>query len=174
MLWTRADLSFALVNNLELLTHYTKHAENERCFSRQNRDEKKTEMRKNIQVERNLHLQRGTAASYKLRCSLSVPAYGWDDFMDGTLSRQLVCTGIFFVRSDFLAFLSSAAPGASHQHGAEVLRRVRTYRHGPTYETPRRPPVENRVGSSRETLEKRLEKTPSNACCFAQGSSLMC
>ena len=53
MLWTRADLSFALVNNLELLTsitHYTKRAENERCFSRQNRDEKKTEMRKNIQV----------------------------------------------------------------------------------------------------------------------------
>ena len=27
---------------------------------------------------------------------------------------------------------------------------------------------------SRETLEKRLEKTPSNARCFAQGSSLMC
>jgi hypothetical protein len=26
----------------------------------------------------------------------------------------------------------------------------------------------------RETLEKRLEKTPSNARCFAQGSSLMC
>ena len=46
MLWTRADLSFALVNNLELLTHYAKRAENERCFSRQNRDEKKTEMRK--------------------------------------------------------------------------------------------------------------------------------
>ena len=69
MLWTRADLSFALVNNLQLLTHYKKRAENERCFSRQNRDEKKTEMRKNIQVERNLHLQRGTAASYKLRAS---------------------------------------------------------------------------------------------------------
>ena len=50
MLWTRADLSFALVNNLELLTHYTKRAENERCFSRQNRDEKKTEMGKNIRV----------------------------------------------------------------------------------------------------------------------------
>jgi hypothetical protein len=27
---------------------------------------------------------------------------------------------------------------------------------------------------SRETLEKRLEKTPNNARCFAQGSSLMC
>jgi hypothetical protein len=27
---------------------------------------------------------------------------------------------------------------------------------------------------SRETLEKRLDKTPSNARCFAQGSSLMC
>ena len=26
----------------------------------------------------------------------------------------------------------------------------------------------------RETLEKWLEKTPSNAHCFAQGSSLMC
>jgi hypothetical protein len=26
----------------------------------------------------------------------------------------------------------------------------------------------------RETLEKRLDKTPSNARCFAQGSSLMC
>ena len=26
----------------------------------------------------------------------------------------------------------------------------------------------------RETLEERLEKTPSNARCFAQGSSLMC
>ena len=26
----------------------------------------------------------------------------------------------------------------------------------------------------RETLEKRLEETPSNARCFAQGSSLMC
>ena len=52
MLWTRADLSFALVNNLELLTHYTKRAENERCFSRQNRDGKKTEMRKNIRVRR--------------------------------------------------------------------------------------------------------------------------
>ena len=41
VLWTRADLSFALVNNLELLTHYAKRAENERRFSRQNRDEKK-------------------------------------------------------------------------------------------------------------------------------------
>jgi hypothetical protein len=80
---------------------------------------------------------------------VSVPFYGWDNFMDGTLSRQLVlnlvCTGIFFVRSVFLAFLSSAARGASHQHsknGAEVLRCVQTYRHGPTFETPRRPPVE--------------------------------
>jgi hypothetical protein len=27
---------------------------------------------------------------------------------------------------------------------------------------------------SRETLEKRLEKTPSNARCFAQGLCLMC
>jgi hypothetical protein len=27
---------------------------------------------------------------------------------------------------------------------------------------------------SRETLEERLEETPSNARCFAQGSSLMC
>ena len=27
---------------------------------------------------------------------------------------------------------------------------------------------------SRETLEKRLEEMPSNARCFAQGSSLMC
>jgi hypothetical protein len=27
---------------------------------------------------------------------------------------------------------------------------------------------------SRETLEKRPEETPSNARCFAQGSSLMC
>ena len=26
----------------------------------------------------------------------------------------------------------------------------------------------------RETLEERLEETPSNARCFAQGSSLMC
>jgi hypothetical protein len=26
----------------------------------------------------------------------------------------------------------------------------------------------------RETLEKRLDKTPSSARCFAQGSSLMC
>jgi hypothetical protein len=26
----------------------------------------------------------------------------------------------------------------------------------------------------RETLEERLEKTPSNARCFAQGTSLMC
>ena len=46
MLWTRADLSFALVNNLELLTHYTKRAENERCFSRQ------TEMRKKPRYEK--------------------------------------------------------------------------------------------------------------------------
>jgi hypothetical protein len=28
--------------------------------------------------------------------------------------------------------------------------------------------------TSRETLEERLEKTPSNAPCFAQGLSLMC
>ena len=55
MLRTRADLSYALVHNLELLTHYAKRAENERCFSRQNRDEKKTEMRKNIQVARRDH-----------------------------------------------------------------------------------------------------------------------
>ena len=48
VLRTRADLSFALVHNLELLTHFLKRAENERCFSIQNRDEKKTEMRKNI------------------------------------------------------------------------------------------------------------------------------
>ena len=51
VLRTRADLSYALVHNLELLTHFAKRAENERCFSRQNRDEKKTEMRKNIRVE---------------------------------------------------------------------------------------------------------------------------
>ena len=50
VLRTRADLSYALVHNLELLTHFAKRAENERCFSRQNRDEKKTEMRKNIRV----------------------------------------------------------------------------------------------------------------------------
>jgi hypothetical protein len=34
--------------------------------------------------------------------------------------------------------------------------------------------IRARVGISRETLEKRLEETPSNARCFAQGSSLMC
>ena len=34
--------------------------------------------------------------------------------------------------------------------------------------------VRARVGVSRETLEERLEKMPSNARCFAQGSSLMC
>jgi hypothetical protein len=34
--------------------------------------------------------------------------------------------------------------------------------------------VRARVGISRETLEKRLEKTSSNARCFAQDSSLMC
>jgi hypothetical protein len=41
---TRADLSFVLVHNIELLTHFAKRAENERCFStsRQNRDRKKT------------------------------------------------------------------------------------------------------------------------------------
>ena len=58
---------------------------------------------------------------------VSVPFYGWDDFMDGTLSRQLVCTGIFFVRSDFLAFLSSAAPGASHQHSKMVRKSYGAY-----------------------------------------------
>jgi hypothetical protein len=50
VLRTRADLSFALVHNLKLLTHFAKRAENERCFSRQNlhanRDEEKTEMAK--------------------------------------------------------------------------------------------------------------------------------
>ena len=63
MLWTRADLSFALVNNLELLTHYAKRAENERCFSRQNRDEKKTRYEKNIQVDVhfNAYFRLGTA-----------------------------------------------------------------------------------------------------------------
>jgi hypothetical protein len=50
VLRNRADLSFALVHNLELLTHFLKRAENERCFSSQNRDEKKTEMDKNIRV----------------------------------------------------------------------------------------------------------------------------
>ena len=59
MLWTRADLSFALVNNLELLTHYAKRAENERCFSRQNRNEKKTEMRKNIRVNLDTRVDTG-------------------------------------------------------------------------------------------------------------------
>ena len=59
--------------------------------------------------------------------AVSVTAYGWDDFMDGTLSRQLVCTGIFFVRSDFLAFLSSAAPGASHQHSKMVRKSYGAY-----------------------------------------------
>ena len=48
--------------------------------------------------------------------------------MDGTLSRQLVCTGIFFVRSDFLAFLSSAAPGASHQHSKMVRKSYSAYK----------------------------------------------
>ena len=62
MLWTRADLSFALVNNLELLTHYAKRAENERCFSRQNRDEKKTEMRKIYRLLNYLDSQRAKSA----------------------------------------------------------------------------------------------------------------
>ena len=43
---TRTDLRYALVHNLKLLTHFAKRAENERCFSRQNRDGKKTEMAK--------------------------------------------------------------------------------------------------------------------------------
>ena len=30
------------------------------------------------------------------------------------------------------------------------------------------------IGYLEERLEKRLDKTPSNARCFAQGSSLMC
>ena len=67
--------------------------------------------------------------------------------MDGTLSRQLVCTGIFFVRSDFLAFLSSAALGASHQHSKMVRKSYSAYKlidldQQATYETPRRPQVE--------------------------------
>ena len=83
--------------------------------------------------------------------------------MDGTVSRQLVCTGIFLSEPIFLAFLSSAAPGASHQHSKMVrksysayklidLECVQTYRPGPTYETPRRPPVEIELVN----LEKRL------------------
>ena len=48
--------------------------------------------------------------------------------MDGTLSRQLVCTGIFFVRSDFLVFLSSAALGASHQHSKMVRKSYSAYK----------------------------------------------
>ena len=48
VLRTRADLSYELVHNLELLTHFAKRAGNERWFSRQNRDEKKTEIWKNI------------------------------------------------------------------------------------------------------------------------------
>ena len=34
--------------------------------------------------------------------------------------------------------------------------------------------IGNADRTPRETLEERLEKTPSNARCFAQGSSLMC
>ena len=60
--------------------------------------------------------------------ALSVHVYAWDDFMDGTLSRQLVCTGIFFVRSDFLVFLSSAALGASHQHSKMVRKSYSAYK----------------------------------------------
>ena len=77
--------------------------------------------------------------------ALSVHVYAWDDFMDGTLSRQLVCTGIFFVRSDFLVFLSSAALGASHQHSKMVRKSYSAYRLidlDQPYETPRRPQVE--------------------------------
>jgi hypothetical protein len=49
VLRTRADLSYALVHNLELPTHFAKRAENERWFSRQNRDEKKTRYEKLLQ-----------------------------------------------------------------------------------------------------------------------------
>ena len=59
---------------------------------------------------------------------ISVPVYAWDDFMDGTLSRQLVCTGIFFVRFDFLVLLSSAALGASHQHSKMVRKSYSAYK----------------------------------------------
>ena len=34
--------------------------------------------------------------------------------------------------------------------------------------------IEHADQTPRETLEERLDKTPSNARCFAQGSSLMC
>ena len=50
--------------------------------------------------------------------------------MDGTLSRKLVCIGIFFVRSDFLVlvFLSSAALRASHQHSKMVRKSYSAYK----------------------------------------------
>jgi hypothetical protein len=48
--------------------------------------------------------------------------------MDRTLSRQLVCTGIFFVRSGFLAFLSSVANGAWHQHSKLVRKSYSAYK----------------------------------------------
>jgi hypothetical protein len=54
--------------------------------------------------------------------------------MDGTLDLdlshqfKLVCTGIFFVQSNFLAFLSSAALGASHQYSKMVRKSYSAYK----------------------------------------------
>ena len=81
--------------------------------------------------------------------------YGWDTKPPVGMHRDIFCPIRFFSIP-----IERRARGiaSAFQNGAEVLRRVRTYRPGPTYETPRRPPVENRVGSSRETLEERLEE----------------
>jgi hypothetical protein len=76
---------------------------------------------------------------------ISVPVLRHDDFIDRTLSRQLVCTGIFFVRSIFFSIpIECRARGiaSAFQNGAEVLQCVQAYRARPTYETPRRPPAE--------------------------------
>ena len=52
--------------------------------------------------------------------------YGWDT--KPPVGTRRVCTRIFFVRSDFLVFLSSAALGASHQHSKMVRKSYSAYK----------------------------------------------
>ena len=64
--------------------------------------------------------------------------------MDMTLRHQLVCTWIFLSDPFFSIPIECRARGiaSAFQNGTEVLQCVETYRAGPTYETPRRPPAE--------------------------------
>ena len=76
---------------------------------------------------------------YNRNCVWMGRFYGWDTKPPVGMHRDIFCPIRFFSIP-----IERRARGiaSAFQNGAEVLQCVQTYRPGPTYETPRRPPVE--------------------------------